>query len=135
MSEPTDDGDIAERTKALNLREAAAGGPQALVESLVKGVHRQGRFLKWVAISVVFDIVLSIILGFAVLQINHNAYAVHLTCLSGNTFRANERALWDFVFQLPANPNETSAEKAFRESQTDKFTAFLDKTFAPRTCK
>lgn len=63
--------DIEARVDELAVREAQAGGPEALVQSLADGLKRQGRYIAITAISVAADIILSVVLALVVL-ITHN---------------------------------------------------------------
>lgn len=65
--------DPLDRDTDLSLREAASGGPQQLVDSLVAGLARQRRLLTIVTWTVVLDIVLSLVLAFVVYYTNSHA--------------------------------------------------------------
>lgn len=66
------DPDITARDDELDAKMQVAGGPDALVESLVKGLRRLSFFILFTSIGVAFDVVLSIILSLVVVAVNHN---------------------------------------------------------------
>lgn len=129
------DPDIVEQAVDLRVRENAAGTPQDLVTSLVRGLARQKRNLRWIAFSVFLDVLLSIALAIAFINIAHNTDTVKNSCMSGNEFRKNDRQLWDFILTLPAGPGQSPIQVLTRQQNEKALNAYLNKTFALRVCK
>lgn len=132
----TDADDLIEQAEDLKAREQASGGPEDLVNSLVKGLAKQGRYLKWVAVSVALDVALSIGLAVAFVNIaeNSNAAAVaktaaHSSCLATNDSRASAKAIWDHVLGLVVPQSAASA------ATIADVKSLVALTYAPRECK
>lgn len=111
----TEIDDSVKRSRELGLREARAGGPDALVASLEAGLSRQRRTLKIVIVSLVVDLALSIGLVIALIlssgasdKASQNATDAIRVCQDGNAARATAARLWenvlDTVFPVPATP-------------------------------
>lgn len=103
--------------------------------------QRNRHLIKVVAVSVVFDVVLSAGLGFAVwrAQVASDraaaaASATVVTCRSGNEARALQTQLWNFILALPPRPDETPDQRALREESVGKFKIYVANAFAPRDC-
>lgn len=102
---------------------------------------RNRKLIRWVAVSVFFDIALSIALGTVAIQSRHASEqasrassTIVVNCLSGNETRRIQSDLWNTVLQFPAPPNETPEAKKNREEQTAKFKAYIETAFKPRDC-
>jgi hypothetical protein len=85
------------------------------------------------AVSIVLDVVLTVVVALltvSALSQNSTLHASQLaSCASSNDTRAEQRQLWQYLFQL-SGPPRTAVQKA----QEQKFLSFVDSTFAPVDC-
>lgn len=85
------------------------------------------------AVSIVLDVVLTVVvavLTVSALNQNSDLHASQLaSCADTNDTRAEQRQLWQYLFQL-SGPPKTAAQK----TQEQKFLTFVDGTFAPVNC-
>lgn len=137
----TESSDLQAKAAALEAREAEAGGPGAIIDSLVAGLEKQHRTIVWLWVSIALDVLLSLVLTAVALfavhtanKVQSNSSITHTSCLAGNEFRSNDRALWDFVLKLPIPADETVARRATRIANTAALNSFLDVTFKLRVC-
>lgn len=130
---------------ALVAVEALRDETRALRESInsyAAESNRTKRVLRLLAVSIAFDITLSVGLGGLAIKADHAARvaarannAVRAGCLAGNDFRKAESELWGFILSLPPQPGLTDAQKATQQANTDKFKAYVASAFAPRQCQ
>lgn len=125
-----------------------ARGMTAAIRDLsgdVKSVATYGqhnRRLIWVvAVSVTFDICLSLALGAVAVQSRHASdkatkasSTLVVNCLSGNESRKIQTDLWNTVLAFPPPPVETAEARTQREAQTAKFRTYIGQAFAQRDC-
>lgn len=120
------------------LEKKLAGSPLPLaIEALIKDASKRKRQVRLLTISIFLDILLTI--GLAVVSLNthklatqadSNQQAIIRSCETGNEARANNKQLWTYLLNIPT-PNAPT----FQQQQVrDQFSAFVDKTFAPRDC-
>ena len=65
-----------------------------------------------------------------------NRASITQLCMSGNAFRAQQIALWEYILRLgKPPPRETAAARAQRLAVARQFDAHLHQVFAPRNCK
>lgn len=130
-----------------NIRDTLAGvrglqddmqGLSNEIRDLKKQNIRSRNYIRMLAMSLVFDICLSVGLGLVAWRTNHSAeqarQATIAACESGNNVRKAELQLWDYVLSFPPTQTETPQQKAQREVQTAKFRDYVHKTFATRDC-
>jgi hypothetical protein len=133
MAEPSDD--IVAQSADLSARVHAAGGPDALISTLAKGVKRQKRALWLLAVSVFIDLCLTGALTVAFSHINANTVTAKNSCKAGNDFRTDDRKLWEFVVALPTKTsNGTTLGQLLGPANEKTLDGFLDTTFALRKC-
>lgn len=98
-----------------------------------ESAHRTRQMAIGLAVSIILDVVLTVVVALlSVSALNQNAtlHASQLaSCATSNETRAEQRQLWQYIFQISGTP-KTTAEKA-REQQ---FLAFVNTTFAPVNC-
>lgn len=71
----------------------------------------------------------------AITRAQHNSASIQQLCTTGNEFRAEQIALWQFVIRLqPAPQHLTPRQKKTRETVLRVFNAHLHRVFRPRTC-
>lgn len=70
------DDDLDARAEAYERKLAAAGGPDAMVRTLSEGLDRQTRVSIWLAISLILDLVLSLLLAYGYLAVNENSKSI-----------------------------------------------------------
>lgn len=121
--------DLEEKIKATDLPKA--------VETLIKDAKRGRRRFVLLAITVVFDVLLTFGFGYITIrthnlasQAESNSAAIVRSCEVGNESRANNKKLWEYILGLPP----TSAPSVERDQRIAEFKAFVDKTFAQRDC-
>lgn len=114
---------------------------------LAKRARRNVVLIRALAISVIFDVMLSVGLGLVALNAHDasvrasNATSVAsqtkqsqlAVCTAGNSARAGQVELWDYVLTLLnlGNANQTPAQKAYLTA----FQNYVDRLFAARDCE
>lgn len=111
--------------------------PQA-VEVLVKDAKRRTRQLRWIAISLALDLILTIGLTIFGLKTNEvaklaqsNKEATIQGCEIANDARDKQRVLWGYVLALTPQQPRTPEQ----EDRVNEFRGFVDNTFAHRDCQ
>lgn len=124
------------RNAALN-KELEENPIDVQVEALARADKRQSRQVVVLAITVVFDVLLTIGFGYITVrthqlanQSENNRVALTRNCETANDSRKNNRALWDYILAIPT-PDAPTVDQ--QKNRTD-FKAFVDKTFASRDC-
>lgn len=107
------------------------------VTTLVKDAKKRRRQLRWLALSIVFDLLLTVGLGYLSVQTHRaaskaedNHTALIRNCETSNEARANNKQLWDYLLNLPTPNAPTLQQKEVR----NQFSVFVGKTFSPRNC-
>jgi hypothetical protein len=125
--------DLISRSDALD--ERVAGSSE--VQALVRYSHRTRLLLRWLAVSLAFDFILSVGLGYVAIrgqrvavQANSIQERARVGCLSGNEFRKTQLQLWHYILDLPPTTPRTPAQDA----QQAAFRAYVDGQFALRKC-
>jgi hypothetical protein len=103
---------------------------------------RNRRLIRIVAVSLIFDVLLSLGLGFAVHhaqeasdRAGRAASATVVTCRSSNEARAVQTDLWDYIFtQFAQSIDQSPAESAERAVNIAKFKAYIATAFAQKDC-
>lgn len=137
--------DIIVRADEITARADGVGdtdaGASAIVTALVGGLQRQRRFTRWLLVSIILDLMLTIGLAYTVEQSNsqdaqiaRNTHQQRYFCLSGNEFFKHDRELWEKVLALPAGPGLTPAQLAARQVRFQKIRGYLDIALKPRVC-
>lgn len=128
--------DPVARSDALDARLADIGIPTDLI-GLRRFVAKQQTVIRWLMVSIIFDVIFSVVLGYYLFRVdtvatkaNAAVNAAYISCLSGNQARATERTLWDYVLGLPPNAPQTQAQK----DQIVAFKGFLNTNLAARDC-
>ncbi len=126
-------GDVVDRSDDLDERIAGS----ADMETLVHYGHVNRRLIRILGVSLAFDIVLSVMVGYLAWQANEVAQQATSTqarqqaaCLSGNEARAGQRQLWHHVLDLPAAAPRTPEQ----QQQADDLGRYVDDVFQPRKC-
>lgn len=107
------------------------------VQAIIRYGHRTRLLLRWLAVSLAFDLVLSLGLGYVAIraqqlaeQANSIQDRARAGCLSGNEFRKTQLQIWHYILDLPP----TSPRSAAQEAQQAQFRAYVDGQFALRKC-
>ncbi len=107
------------------------------IQALARSDHSRKRQIRWLAISIMLDVLLTIGFGYTTLRANNaankaetNTSAIVRSCETSNEARANNKQLWYYILNLP----RTNTPTADQQKQTTDFKTFVDKTFAPRDC-
>ena len=91
----------------------------------ITGYGKRTRRLTWIAIGTfVFDIALTIMIGFAISQGQVNA------CHTSNEARAGQIVIWHTIVEKFTNPHPTKAQQA----NETRFLNFVDANFHPVQC-
>lgn len=122
------------------LIESIDGLRGEVADTRLYGTHNR-KLIRLVAVSVFFDVALSLGLGAIAIQSRHASdkatrasSTLVVNCLSGNESRRIQTDLWKTVLQFPAPANETAEAKRQREEQTQKFKDYIGVAFAQRDC-
>jgi hypothetical protein len=126
-------GDSVSRSDKLD--EKIAGS--ADIDALVKSSRRNRTVIKWLAASLIFDLLLTLGLGVLAVetyrqevQANSIAARAHDSCVAANEGRAAQVQLWDYILALPPAAPPTPAQ----ERQREQFRVYIGQTFAQRPC-
>jgi len=131
-----DHKDILARSDELDLRLEDAG-LVPVGTGLVRSVNRARKNLRHIAILFVFDIILTVALGFVAVRAYHaysaasaNKHDIYVTCVASNESRLGDVDLWDYLLArlTPAHP---SLEQT---AILDQVRAHVATTFAQRNC-
>lgn len=127
---------LDERNEELNRKINDTDLPNA-VATLVVDARKRKKQLRLLAISIFLDLLLTVGLGFVSVQTHEiavkaesNQQSLMRSCEATNEARANNKVLWDHVFELTTSQTRTPDEQA----EMDNFKGFVQKTFAPRDC-
>lgn len=125
------------RNAALN-KELEENPVETQVEALARADKRQSRQVIILAITVAFDVLLTIGFGYITFrthqlanQAETNEVAIVRNCETANDSRRNQRELWSYVISLTPSEPRTSEQTA----RVEAFQTFVDKTFAIRDCQ
>lgn len=128
---------------AARLEESMAGLGSELKATREYG-HRN-RHLIWVlAVSLVFDIIMSVLFAFVAVQASNasdratkatsaaaqNRQNARVSCIAGNEARAAQVNLWTYVLDLSERPNQTPDQT----KRIDDFRKYIHIVFAQRDC-
>lgn len=114
------------------------------VTTLSVVVKRDRKLTKWLAVSVVLDVILSAALGVIAFQAQtalstaqENRDNAKLTCEVANQTRQAQVQLWEYVLTLSDTnaQNLTAEQKMRRTAQIVAFRAYLAQVFAVRNCE
>lgn len=131
--------DILERAAELEKRTQETDTDVGRsIDALIVSSKRNRRLINWVIVSIVFDVMLTMVVVFSVAKTNQNSIRLEQThnilvsnCEIGNDFRNTEKSLWNYILSLPPD-NEPTADQ---QKKIDAFKVYLDKAFAQRDCK
>lgn len=125
--------DVVRRSDELD--EKIAGS--ADIKALVLASRRNQRMIRLLAISLAFDVLLTLALAvvtvqteMVVRQANSLQAQAHATCLASNEARAGQVTLWHHLLDLPPAAPRTPEQ----QEQADAFGRYVDHLFAPRQC-
>lgn len=147
MTEPTPEVREAAVAAATGLAKAVSDF-SADVAEVKADARRNKRVLRVMAGSLLFDLILSIVLGIVAFNADQasgraseatsvtavQAQRDHTTCLTANDARAAGRELWDFVLAQPPDPDNTPEETEQRAQAEAQFRTLLDRVSVQRDC-
>ena len=117
-----------------------ADATEALVDKVddLAEAHRISKTrMRILAASVVFDILLSVILGVvawradtAIKEAQQSSSAAVVNCEAQNAQGVRTKALWSYAFGLSPESERTSIE----QERINNFQAYLDRTFTQKDC-
>lgn len=107
------------------------------IAALTKSDSSRRRQIRWLALSLALDVMLTIGFGYTTLQAHYaaakaetNQSALLRNCETSNEARRNNAVLWDFILKQP--PQQPLSEK--QQKVRSDFIDLKEKTFAPRDC-
>lgn len=128
---------LEERSDKLD-EQMAAHPAEESIQVLVKDAHRRKRQLRILTVSVILDIILSLVLGFVTWKTNELAQLAQKTedalianCEIVNDSRDKQRELWGYVISLTPQQPRTPEQ----QDRTNNFAEFVDRTFVHRDCQ
>lgn len=106
--------------------------------------HRNRHMIWALAISLMFDILMSVLFAFVAIQASNasdrateatsaaaqNRQNARVSCIAGNEARAAQVNLWNYVLDLSRRPNETPEQT----KRIDDFRKYVHIVFAQRNC-
>lgn len=108
------------------------------IAALARSDKSRKRQVRWLAISLALDVLLTIGFGYTTLQANEaakkaetNEVAIVRNCETANQSRKDQRELWGYVISLTPIEPRTEAQT----NRVNQFSDFVDKTFAQRDCQ
>jgi hypothetical protein len=135
---------MAEEDPVLLQLEALQHGTNELrvaVDGYATAARRSRLHIRLLALSLVFDISLSVGLGALAIKADNaskKATSVRAqqrsSCTAGNEARSIESQLWNYVLNSPPPANQTPAEAATLKQEVDRFRTFIGDVFQPRVC-
>lgn len=116
----------AERlTSTLAVQNDRLEATNAAIVNLTTTTRRSRRLIRILAVSLVFDVVLSLGLAYA---LNQNREAGRAACRESNETREGSIALWEGI------ANAAPATTPEQHQRTDAVLALVHRTYAPRDC-
>lgn len=114
-----------------DLFDAKLNAIEAPVTQLFVSQRQHSRVIRMLAVSLVFDILLSLGLGFVAFKTRSDVTArAKATCEAGNEFRRLDLERWNFIINL-STPKEQTPEQA---RQSAVFKSFIDQADAQKQC-
>jgi hypothetical protein len=132
---------MPERVEALAARAIEIAEKAAETqEQIVAQQRKSKRTIRFLIVSVAFDIALSVSLIFLAAgqaSVSGQIHSSQVTaCGIGNATRAAQIALWDHVIATAAvPPHETAAQRKARLARLAGFRAYVKSTFHPVNCQ
>lgn len=127
---------LEQRNDTLNKQIDSTDLPAA-IQTLIADARKRRRQLRLLALSICLDVLLTVALGWLSVrthsiatQSESNKQAIVMSCQQTNDARASNEQLWKYLLSLPTPNAPTLQQQAVRK----QFSAFIDKTFAPRDC-
>jgi len=109
-----------------------------IVGSLVRADRRRKGQVRWLALSLALDVLLTLAFGWVTIQTHRistkaesNQNAIARSCETSNEARKNNLVLWDYILEIPPVQPLTAEQL----QQRDQFKVFVQKTFAQRDCQ
>lgn len=137
MSDDLSDHNLEQRDNALN-KEIEKHPAEQSIDILVRDAKRRSRQLHILTAAVILTLLLGIglsVVSYKLYQITQlaqsNRQAVIDNCEVANDSRKNQRELWAYVISLTPSQPRTEEQTA----RTEKFSDFVDRTFAQRDCQ
>jgi hypothetical protein len=110
------------------------------IDTLLKADQRNRRHILLLTLSLIFDLVLSVVLAFGwhnnhnlAIRAETNRDAIIRNCETSNESRAKNKQLWTYILNLPPSNGQTVTPD--QQKRIDNFKVFVDDTFAQRDCK
>jgi hypothetical protein len=129
--------DPVERSDTLDQKLAGVTGMDENVRHLMLSSRRNRLLIQVLGVSVAFDIVLSVGLGWVAFTANSAAARANSvqqqqrsTCLATKKARAAQVQLWTYILDLPPATPRTPAQ----EQQAEQFRLYITRSFAQRHC-
>lgn len=140
-----DDNEIEDlKDRADDLEHRITDKSAQVIQDLLQYQRRSRRLTNALMAVIAALVVYGIVLGFALIKVNHNANGIsqakqqaaflaavtRASCEADNVSKAKEANLWDFILKLPPPPDQTPEQAA----QTEQFTAIVKDVYAPVDC-
>jgi hypothetical protein len=125
--------DLPTRLEVLELADQLGKVVTGMRE--LTGQGRRTRLLvRWLAISIVFDVIVTVALGVLSYNAVNRSGDLHKSqltaCYIGDEFRSGQRELWARLITTFARPGESQADK----EKTRQFLVYVDTKFKPVNC-
>jgi len=105
--------------------------------ALARSDKSRKRQIRWLAVSLMLDVLLTIGFGFNAIRANNAANkaetiesAIVARCEATNEARAKNEKLWDYLVEQSEKQPRTPEQQKFR----DEFITLKNETFAPSDC-
>lgn len=115
------------------------GSIASQISALGATSKRLARFINLVAVSLAVEVIVIFVVGFLFIRQQQNIQNVEVNrafiarnCELTNQYRKDNRVLWQFILDLPPDPNRPNTLQT--EKNRAAFIQFLDKTFAETDC-
>lgn len=130
---------LNDRNAELN-KQLEANPIDQQISNLTRADQRNRRHIILLALSLLFDLVLSLVLAYG-WHTNHNLAiraetnrdAIVRGCETSNEARAKNKQLWAYILELPTPDGQPRTPE--QQKRLDDFRMFVDDTFAPRDCQ
>lgn len=120
---------LIQRSDNLDARLERIKDLDKTISELVQAGKRTNKFIRWIVISVVLNMIFTICFSYTFVTIHNNAMRVVL-CESVNTSSAINLNLWRYLLDIPPAIPRTPEQEVQRKKLID----YLDGAFATKVC-
>ncbi len=129
------------------LADAAVGligsvqGLRKDLRDVAKGAARSRTMIRWLFVSFLLDIILSVSLGFGFFWVDKTAdkadkasSAQVVNCRASNVARAAQTQMWNYVLSIPPSVPVSPERQAVIDQTVKEFRAYLSTAFGQLNC-